>query len=169
MATEQHTEFYKYVPRLILEKLAEGLGDMFHAYFDGEPVLIGQSHLPALVVEWESTQPLPAPTRHDKWQHNLIIKVMVNKMDDAGMPDSVGQADRIIEVPTKKRLERYIFARDKATGQYIDQCVMGVLRKNFTMDGYTSNQVLNQLQFGNSRRPTLGNGDTESIQVPDRT
>lgn len=155
---------------------------MFHAYFDGEPVLIGQSHLPALIVEWETSTPLVAPTRHDKWQHNILIKVLVNKMDDAGMPDVAGQSARIIEVPTKKRLERFIFARDATTGQYIDNCIMGVLRRNFTLNGKISDQIINQIQFGNSQRPQLGDGDTivtseahlrlagrELIQVPDRT
>ncbi len=179
---EDKPELYVYLPRLILNKLEEQLGDMFHAYFDGEPVLIGSSHLPALIVEWENSTPVEAPTRHDKWSHQIIIKVLVNKMDDAGMPDTVGQSSRIIEVPTKKKLERFIFARDATTGQYIDKCIMGVLRRNFTMQGSMSTQIINQLQFGNSRRPQLGTGDNivtseahlrisarELIQVPNRT
>jgi len=180
MASEP--ELYVYLPRVILNTLRANLGAMFKAYYDGEPVVIGMSHLPALIVEWESSAPVLAPTRHDKWNHTIIIKVLLNKTDDFGRSGTEGHAADIIEVPTKKKLERMIFARDATTRQYIDESIMGVLRNNFTMDGRASDQTA-QVQFGNSRRPSVqGNSEfivtseahirltgRELIAVPNRT
>lgn len=152
-------ELYKELPRRILETLEAELGDMFNVYFDGEPVLIGLSHLPALIVDVESSSPLQGPTGHDRWLHSIVLKVCVNKMDDAALGDMTGEANRIIDVPTKQRLQKMIFAKDSTTRQYITNSVMGVLRRNFTMDGTISDQKVT-VEYGNSQRPGFSDGGT---------
>lgn len=126
-------ELYDYPARQIQKKLAEELGDMFHAYFYGDPVAIGKSLLPACIVEWEKSDPLQAPTRTDKWNHRIVIKIVLNKMDDTGI--SLISGSRLIDTPTKARMERMVMARDAVTKDYIQNCVLGVLRRNFTMQG----------------------------------
>ena len=151
---------YENLPRIILNKLRANLGDSnFATYWDGDPVMIGKSQMPALIVDWEDAQPLQAPTRHDKWQQQITVKVVLNKMDDVNTSEAGGKGI-LIEVPTKKRLERFIFARDKTTREYLPDTVLGVLRKEFSMGGKTSDQVA-RVQFGISERP----GDNANIMV----
>lgn len=143
---------YVNLSRRILNLLREELSYKFAAYFDGEPVLVGVSQLPALIVDWDSAAGQPAATRHDRWQHTIIVKVLMNKMGDIGSVEA-GGTKAIIEVNTKKQLEDIIFGRDATSLDYRNDTVMGVLRRNFTMTGAELDQVVN-IQFGNSQRPS---------------
>lgn len=168
------------VARVLLNTLRKELGSTFKTYWDGDPIAIGQSQLPALIVDWERADSIVAPTRHDRWRHSIVIKVLVNKMEDVSTLDTQGTGI-LIEVPTKKRLEGYIFARDKTTGEYKADTVLGVLRRKYTLEGRQGNQIANVV-FGITERPGEGGAlhiaaeghieltvDEKSIAVSNRT
>lgn len=150
------------LPRRILNTLKANLGDVdsggFRTYWDGDPLVMGDSQLPALIVDWQTANLLPGATGQDKWQHNIIIKVVLNKMDDIGVLDVQGGND-VIETPTKKRLEQFIFGRDRDTGHYLTKSILGILRTNFTM---ASNEITQEptVEFGGGTRP---NGPESNI------
>lgn len=152
-------ELIKPMERRVLEQLRDELGDMFQVYYDGDPIFLGKSHLPCVIIELEQSVPQPAPTGHDKWKHTILIKVCVNKMDDAGMGDLGGTQNRIIDVPTKQRLQEYIFARAASTGEYLPKSIMSVLRRNFTMDGTISQNDVS-IRYGISQRPGFEDNQT---------
>lgn len=143
---------------LLRNKFREDLGATFRTYWDGDPIAIGQSQLPALIVEWERSDSIAAPTRHDRWRHSIVVKVLVNKMEDVSTLDQGGDSSHggvLIDVPTRKKLKRFIFARDKTTGEYKNDTVLGVLRRNYTLQGRQGNQIANVV-FGITERPGQG-------------
>lgn len=176
--TNDTPELYEYAPRIILLKLREELDALFRVYYYGDPFAIPNSHFPCLIVDWQRSDPQAAPTRSDKWKHNIVIKAVVPKMDDVGA--KMDPETRIVDIPTRSKLERLMFARDGTTGQYLDTSVLGVLRKNYTMGGkFTLNESL--VEFGTSPR-TSDEGKpivtaeahitltlNETIRVPNRT
>ena len=166
-------ELYINLPRRILNKIKGVMGTYddkhptapqngFNTYFDGEPFFIAASQLPALIVDWQRIDPASAPTGMDKWSHNIVIKVVLNKMDDAGVIDIQGGNGDIIETPTKKRLENYLFARDATTGEYLTKTIYGVIRKYFTMDGgeITQSPIA---ELGESNRPSNEGGTVSEL------
>lgn len=173
------TDLYKPVERRILELLQNGMGDAFHAYFDGEPVALARSLLPALIVDLQRSEPLVAATRQDKWRHTITVKIAVDKMDDANMGQATG-ASKIIPVPSVNKLRELIFARGMITGNYVTNSVMGVLRRNMTMEGAAIDQTITA-EWGINERPGFDNVNvitsevhltlqiTETINVLDRT
>lgn len=183
--SSERPELYKNMPRIVLETLRAELKDMFKVYYYGDPLFIGNSWLPCLILDLESIEPSQrAPTRHDRWRNSMVIKIIVDKMSSAGLQGTEGGRSSIIEVPTKTKMEQMIFARDATTKQYIDKSVMGVLRRNFTMNGAEIDQSVT-VRFGTSVRPMFGDDNldkqpiitaeaqifvdgSELIQVPDR-
>lgn len=150
MADAQDTpELWEYAARLMQKALAEDLGDMFHVYFYGDPMAIGKSMLPALIVDWERSDPLPAATRSDKWKHQIVIKVVIDKMTDANM--KMQPNTRMLDTPTKATMEKMVLARD-AQGNYLENTVLGVLRRRFTMNGKIINNQAS-IRFGIAPRP----------------
>lgn len=170
---------YKNQPRAILEKLRDLMTDEIKVFFDGDPVIVGASQLPAVIVDWEVAEPQSAPTGHDKWQNRIVIMLLRNKMDDIGKVEKESGSNKIIETPSKKWLERQVFGRDADTGLYIPDTVLGILSKYFTVGGRIPGKNMT-VAFGNTQRP--GSGDTvvtyechvtisanELIQVLNRT
>lgn len=142
---------YTNAPRIILDTLRNELDAHFKSFWHGDPVAIGKSQLPALMIDWEQSSPMAAPTGHDKWQHSIVVKVLVNKMDDVSTLDMAGKGVTV-DVPTRQRLEKLIFARNGTTKQYLPDTVMGVLRRQFTMGSTISDQVTS-IDYGISQRP----------------
>jgi len=177
MATQ---EYYVNLARRILEKLTEGMPAEIKTFWDGEPMVIGTSQLPAVIVDWQTTAPVAGGTGLDRWLNTIVIKVVLNKMDDVGVLEVKGGESKIIEVPTQKRLEQLIFARDGTTGQYLAGSILGILRTNLSMDSNEVSQNLT-IEFGNASRPSGGETNLvtseahitlqarELIQVPVRT
>lgn len=152
------------LPRVILNKLREELGSTYATYWDGDPIAIGVSQMPALIVDWERSENVGAPTRHDKWAHTILVKAVVNKMEDTSTLEAGGGKGILIEVPTRKKLERMVFARRKDNGEYLTDTVLGVLRRNYTMGGRESNQIAN-VEFGVSQRLTDGGQDAITAEA----
>lgn len=125
---------YKPTPaQVVLELLKEELDAKFQGYFEGDPILFGQSYLPALVVSTPQTQFDIGPTGFDQLTHTLLIQVVFNKKDEFGRPDNQVTMDRLID--------QIVWGRDEETGDYKDGTIMAVLRRNITLGNYTVENI----------------------------
>lgn len=96
--------------------------DLVTTFYEGDPSEIGQSSLPAICVVRKDTQYDYGPTGFDKLVHTVQIRVVLDKRDEMGNPDS----DRVDT--TNQKLNDIIDGRDPSTGQFRTESVMGVLR-----------------------------------------
>ena len=116
---------YKDVSTYVLELLRGQYGDYFNAYFDGDPEEIGISMLPALCVVAGSSRIRQGATGQDRVQQELIIKIILNKMDDFGAPET---ADL-----TEKKLRNLVLAR-AADGTWDTSAMAYYLRTQLSMN-----------------------------------
>ena len=124
---QDESELHEDIASRILRHLKDNFSKyQFRGFYDGDPLLIPRSSLPAVVVETSQSNNLIGPTGHDKWQENIIIKLVVDKTDEMGANSDV--------VISYKRLKQMVFARDKTTKEFLPNSLMAILRKNFTLD-----------------------------------
>lgn len=97
----------------------------FHVIFEGDPVEIGESLLPCVVVEKVAGDITAGPTGMDRITEQIKVKVILNKKDDFG---SDGMGDL-----TERKIRRLIESRDPVTKHYTDHSLAGILRSNFTL------------------------------------
>ncbi len=119
-------ELFKDTTDRLLQYLKDTFGDQFHAYFEGDPVQIGQSLLPCIVVQKVTGTIQTGPTGADENIEQIMIKVILNKKDDFGATETN------VEL-TERRLRRIVEARDSVTLQYVPESLMGGLRTNITL------------------------------------
>ncbi len=98
----------------------------FKAFYDGDPHLIPLVNLPAIIVEKLEDVTESGPTGTDRVTEKIIIKLVMNKRDDWGQPDSVDLTERRIRLLVEQR---------DSTGAYLPQSVKGALRTKLTMEG----------------------------------
>lgn len=111
--------------------LRDKFTSQFAEYYDGDPIGIPERALPCLVVDKVSTDITSGPTQMDRVEHKLTIIVVMNKQNDFGKNAS--------EAVTMKKLEE-ITEGQADGGGYDTSTVMGILRRNFTLDEYAVNQ-----------------------------
>lgn len=117
----------------MIDLLKAQFGETFH-YFYGDPVAIPVSQLPALIIEHTDTGTDPAPTGMERLHHTILVKLALNKKDDFNKkPD---------EVVCQRLLEQYTEGIDADTSQYAEQTIVGVLRRNFTLQQTVNDQEL---------------------------
>ncbi|HSH31212.1 MAG TPA: hypothetical protein VK963_00930 [Candidatus Saccharimonadales bacterium] len=108
----------------VIDILKNNFGtDFFKAYFDGDPILIGKSSLPAIAVEKQASSYELGPTQFDRVTERLIIKLILNKQDDYGASDTANT--------TEKKLQTLVEGRDNS-GMLLQQSVIGALRTHFS-------------------------------------
>lgn len=136
---------YKDVPRRIVDKLKDSFNyEPFKAVFDGDPGVIGQSQLPCVAVEVDSSDTNQGPTGFDKWRSQITIKIILDKRSDFG-------ADSDDDL-TARRLRDAIFARND-NEEFEPGTLMRVLRTDFTLDNAVLNQEIN-INYGMDDRGT---------------
>jgi hypothetical protein len=113
------------VPKVLLEIFKEAFGDFFHLYREGDPIIPAISELPALFITEENTEYEFGPTGHDEIRHEIVIQVVLNKKQDFGNPDHGSSLDH--------HLDALCQGRDETTGDFKDETVMGILRKQVTL------------------------------------
>lgn len=117
----------------VAEKLVnlfkDAFGDAFRLYRVGDPIIPGQSELPAIFVTETQLQILQDATGYDGLKHTITIQLVFNKKDEMGRPVEGNTLDTI--------LDNYIYGRDPSTNEYSPDSIMGVLRTNFTLDNMT--------------------------------
>lgn len=109
----------------ILAFMRDTFGPQFVSYYDGDPILIGESSLPAVCVLLDTENVEVENSMQDMDSQSITIKLVLNKKDDYGASDNVDL--------TEKRLRLLVGARDKTTGQWLPETLMGALRQNLTL------------------------------------
>lgn len=129
---------------LIRDLLKKQFGSQFKAYFIGDRFNIPVDYMPCIVIEKERTVPTVGATGTDNQVHTIRVKVVVNKRDDF-------KAKNTDVLLWRHKLEKMIEARDAQTGDYMPTTILGVLRKNLTMNGrFTSSEVT--VEYGQTPR-----------------
>lgn len=117
--------YYEDVPDRLIRYMRDVFGSYFKAYFDGDPIQIGRSYLPCMIIENMTSSHKAGASQTDRMDQTVMIKLVLNKADDYGAaPD--------IEM-TKKKLRRLVAGRDATTGQYRSDSVMGALRTQISL------------------------------------
>lgn len=147
-------EFYPTLTDRVIEKLKDNFGDTFKEYFDEDPIAIGKSQLPAIVVEQATGEVSAGPTGFDRSTEVLQITIITNKRDDFGGSNKINE--------TKRQLKRWIASRDKTTGLWTDKSLMGIIRKNFTLNGVVVGQQV-AIDYEISARPNTNTQEKEGI------
>lgn len=109
----------------ILELLKLNFGEEFKSFYNGDPLLIGESSLPAISVSKISGTNTLGPTGFDEVTEVIMIKLITNKKEDYGASDDVDLTDN--------KIRNWMEGLDQITGLYVDQCVMSIVRTNITI------------------------------------
>ena len=129
----------------IIGTLKDNLGSsFFKQYYNGDPIAIPQSLMPCIVVEKQGTNIEAGPTQMDDVTYTIVVKVIFNKKDDFGKRDD--------EANTQRKLEDIVEGIDETTGQWDTRSILGILRKNFTLENEITDQVL-EVNYGLAPRP----------------
>lgn len=110
----------------ILQLLKDNFGGSgyFKEFYEGDPILIGQSSLPAICVHKTHGEWGLGPTQFDELTEEVTVKVILNKKDDFG---GSGNSDL-----TERKLRVLVEGRDDTTGNLLPESVLGVLRTKLT-------------------------------------
>jgi hypothetical protein len=128
--------YYESGTERVLRFLKDQFGaGVFKSYFEGDPIQIGMSSLPSLVVEKIGGTVTAGPTGMDRLTEQILIKVIFNKKDDFGASDNVDL--------TEKKLRQMVEGRVDTTGYYEDKSLMGCLRANYTLGQAVVGQDIN--------------------------
>lgn len=127
MASE--TKYKQTVAEKIVELLKGAFGDDFKLYRVGDPITAGSSQLPAIFVTETNLDVQDDATGYDGIIHTLNIQVVLNKKNELGRPVEGNTLDTI--------LDNYVYGRDPETDEYAAKSVLGVLRRNVTLEEMT--------------------------------
>lgn len=123
----------------IRDLLRNQFEDDFKFYFDGSPEdgrgNVSRSILPCVAVLEINNGIESDATLTDKEEHRVQIIVYLNKRDDIGSNITDPSVDL-----TERRLRNIIAGRDPTTYQWLAQSFMGVLRLNYTLQGFAIGQ-----------------------------
>ena len=119
-------------------------GSVFKTYYYRDPLAIPQQNLPCIIVETDSVEAKLEATGRDEMISRVVIKIVVNKKSDFGKSPT--------EVTWGRTLEQFACGIDIDTGEYHTKSVLGILRKNLTLNNEIENQGVN-IKFGVTPRP----------------
>ncbi len=118
---------YESVTKEVLDLLETNAHpDLKRPFYFGDPILIPASKLPTVAVDPLRGESPQGPTGHDEQSQELIIKVIVDKRQDMGRGGG--------EVVGTQNLIRYVNELDETTGRYKTDTIIGILRKNLTLE-----------------------------------
>jgi hypothetical protein len=139
------SDFKDTIADTMIDLLKTNLGSAgFKQYYYGDPIAIPQSQLPAVVVEFESSDITVSTTAQDDVDDVLVIKLVFNKKSDFNKTAS--------EIAGHRRLRELMQGVDSTTGKIAANTVIGILRANFTL----SNTIVDQsigIEYGIMPRP----------------
>lgn len=116
---------YLSIGQQVLQLLKDNFGSEFVSYFWGDPQLIGQSSMPAIVVEESGAKTSVDNSSMDLEVKTIQIKVVYDKREDWGASDTVDT--------TFAKIRDIIDGRDPTTGMYLEKSLKGILRTSFTL------------------------------------
>lgn len=119
---------------LALLKTALGTGTV-KQYFDGDPMAIPQSYLPAIIVAQMSSQVVQGATGMDDMTEVFEIRVVVSMMDTMGKSQKEESSHKIVKA---------LVGGLDATGLYQANSVIGVLRTHFVLNSTDGIRIYDQ-------------------------
>lgn len=120
-----------FITDTIIGLLKAQFGDTFKAYYFGDPIMVPAEEMPCVLVYKKSGAVEFGYTGSDENTEEIYIQVIMNKKDELGNPAK--------EYTMHRELMEIVEGRDAMTGEYLDNSIMGVIRKNITVLGV--NQV----------------------------
>lgn len=120
------------VAEKIRDLVKDTFGNHFRLYRVGDPIIIPNSELPAVLITETGLEVAQDATGYDALIHSITMQVVYSKKDELGRPVDGNTLDTI--------LDNIVYGRDPSTNEYADKSIMGVLRKNFTLDSNTTIQ-----------------------------
>lgn len=122
-------QYYSDATDRILAYLEGGLGKgIIKRYFEGDPLHIPASLMPAICVMKLSGDTKVSATGTNDLIEKLLIKVVFPKKDDYGSNFSDDKVDF-----TERKLRRLVSARDPVTGKFLNGSIFGILMSNITL------------------------------------
>ena len=116
---------YQETTDIVLQLLKDNISKGFvKQYFDGDPVFLPVSYIPAVAVVKTRGNTEVGPTGMDRMTETIQIRVIMSLMKSMGKSQNVET--------THKQLKALIEARDD-TNQYVAKSILGILRTNFTL------------------------------------
>ncbi|MDQ0923343.1 hypothetical protein QF038_001851 [Pseudarthrobacter sp. W1I19] len=116
----------------------------FKAVYDGDPILIAKSNLPALAVQFLGNRNSSGPTGTDRVEsETIVIKVILDEEDDWGASEE--------QELTQARIRNLVEARD-VSGNYLPQSIKGALRSKLSLEGAALDADM-QFELGSLARP----------------
>lgn len=140
--------YYSDATDRILSYLEGGLGSKFHRYFEGDPIHIPQSLMPAICVMKLSGETKVSATGTNDLMEKILIKVVYNKKDDYG----ANFIDDSIDF-TERKLRRLVSGRDPNTAAFLPGSIFGILMTNITLGNVVLSMDLND-DYGVDYRPS---------------
>lgn len=111
------------VAQLVIDSLRDVLVTHHFRWFrEGDPIIIPQSRLPALLVTEDNTDYDYGATGMIDVTHNLRVQVVLNKKTDFGNTKESSSLDKV--------LDRIMQGRDADTGALLPDTIMGAFLKN---------------------------------------
>jgi hypothetical protein len=116
---------YRDTTDIILDLLKENLGKGYiKQYFDGDPVWLPVSYLPAIAVVKTKSQTIAGATGTEDLTETIQIRVIFSLMDTMGKSQNVETTHKLLKELIEKR---------GTTNQYMPKTILGILRTNFTL------------------------------------
>jgi hypothetical protein len=131
----------------ISDLVKDTFGDIFNAYFEGDPIQLPDAAMPCVIFEKlaGTVSVKGAPTGHDNISEKIRIRLVLNKTDDFN-PE---QLDYDL---TERKLRKLVEARDPATGWFLPNTLMFVLRTNISLGSTVLDQDID-VQYDLQPRP----------------
>jgi hypothetical protein len=130
---------------VVRDYLKNAFGSRFRAYYLGDPIQIPEIALPCMIIEPVEETPQLLATGLDDVSHTLRIRILVNKKQDY-------QRAVNNQILWSERLQEMVSARDADTNAFLENTVLGVLRKFLTLGGrFWQSEV--GVQFTQQPRP----------------
>ncbi len=144
MATTR-TDFKDTLADEIKDLLKTNLGSAgLKEFYIGDPIVIPQTLMPCAVIEFEQTTYDAGPTGMDDAFHTIVIKLVFNKKDEFGKKGN--------EVSGHRTLHNLAEGIDESSGETSQSSVVGILRKNFTLNNESDDQSIT-IEYGIMPRP----------------
>ncbi len=128
----------------VKDALEGAFGNIFRSYYIGDPLSFPKSSLPAIVVEKQAGVISQDATGFDQSLSTILIILADDKKVDLKNPGR--------KKTSHVRFSQWVEGRDPTTKQYLDQSVMGVLRKQFTLNEKITDQDIT-IEYGVNVRP----------------
>jgi hypothetical protein len=114
--------------------------NFFKKFYYGDPYQIPTSYMPCVAVELLRTQIEAGATGMDRVTQTVLIKLIYDKSADYNSNDTS-------EVTGVRTMETLAQGIDPASSEYEGHTVASILRKNFTLANFATNQTMD-IQYG---------------------